>query len=67
MKKRILALLVGTLLALLLDWGIRQIYLALRKKPSLTHVWSLRQTHPVYHHGLKPNAAGMDIYGPFSA
>ena len=61
-----LALVFGLTLALGLDYGVRQIYLKLWKKPFLdTH--PLRQTDENFHHGIKPNSEGVDTYGPYSA
>lgn len=65
--RRILALLLGCSLALSADYVVRQVYLLARKKKPTAYVWSLREAHPVYHHGLKPNASGIDTYGPYSA
>jgi len=63
---RILAILLGVLLAVGLDYGVRQIYLKFWKKPFLdTH--PLRQPDENFHHGIKPNSEGIDIYGPYSA
>ena len=62
----ILALFVGVVLAVSLDFGIRQIYLKVWKKPFLdTH--PLRQADENFHHGIKPNSEGVDTYGPYSA
>jgi len=62
----ILALFVGVVLAVSLDFGIRQIYLKVWKKPFLdTH--PLRQADENFHHGIKPNSEGVDNYGPYSA
>lgn len=63
---RILAILLGIGLAVGLDYGIRQVYLKFWKKPFLdTH--ALRQPDKHFHHGIKPNAEGIDTYGPYSA
>jgi len=62
----ILALLVGVVLAVSLDFGIRQIYLKAWKKPFLD-VHPLRQKDENFHHGIKPNSEGLDTYGPYSA
>ena len=62
----LLALFVGVVLAVSLDFGIRQIYLKVWKKPFLdTH--PLRQADENFHHGIKPNSEGVDTYGPYSA
>jgi len=59
---------------LLLDFGTRQIYLAIKnldsassqgvipleQRPSPKH----RCPHPAYNHGLVPNSSGIDIFGP---
>ena len=63
---RILALFLGVVVALALDFGARQIYLRIRKKPPADKP-GLRIPDPLYHHGIKPNAQGMDIFGPYSA
>lgn len=63
---RPLALLGGIVLALGLDFGVRQLYLKLWKKP-FRDVAPLRQADENFHHGIKPNAEGVDIYGPHSA
>lgn len=63
---RWLGFFLGLVLTLLLDFGIRQIYLKVWKKPFLdTH--PLRQADENFHHGIKPNSEGVDTYGPFSA
>ena len=63
---RLLAILLGAILAVGLDYGVRQVYLKFWKKPFLdTH--PLRQPDENFHHGIKPNAEGVDTYGPYSA
>jgi hypothetical protein len=63
---KIVAVLIGLGLALGLDFGIRQIYLKVWKKPFLD-VHPLRQKDENFHHGIKPNSEGLDTYGPYSA
>jgi len=63
---KIVAVLIGLGLALALDFVLRQIYLKVLKKPFLD-VHSLRQKDENFHHGIKPNSEGLDIYGPNSA
>ena len=63
---RFLAIFLGVVLAVGLDYGVRQIYLKFWKKPFLdTH--PLRQPDENFHHGIKPNSEGVDTYGPYSA
>ena len=63
---RFLAILLAVGTAVLLDFGVRQIYLKIWKKPFLdTH--PLRQADEKFHHGIKPNSEGVDTYGPYSA
>ena len=63
---RLLAIFLGVVLAVGLDYGVRQIYLKFWKKPFLdTH--PLRQPDENFHHGIKPNSEGIDTYGPYSA
>jgi hypothetical protein len=63
---KIVAVLIGLGLALGLDFGVRQIYLKVWKKPFLD-VHPLRQKDENFHHGIKPNSEGLDTYGPYSA
>lgn len=63
---RLLAVLIGVVLAVGLDYGVRQVYLKFWKKPFLD-IHPLRQKDENFHHGIKPNAEGVDIYGPHSA
>ena len=63
---KIVAVLIGLGLALALDFGVRQIYLKVWKKPFLD-VHPLRQKDENFHHGIKPNSEGLDTYGPYSA
>jgi len=63
---RLLAIFLGVVLAVGLDYGVRQICLKFWKKPFLdTH--PLRQPDENFHHGIKPNSEGIDTYGPYSA
>ena len=57
---------LGVVLAVGLDYGVRQIYLKFWKKPFLD-LHPLRQKDEFYHHGIKPNSEGLDTYGPYSA
>jgi len=58
--------LLGLLIVLIFDYGVRQVYLKIWKKPFLdTH--PLRQADENFHHGIKPNSEGVDTYGPYSA
>ena len=63
---KLVAVLIGLGLALGLDFGVRQIYLKVWKKPLLD-VHPLRQKDENFHHGIKPNSEGIDTYGPYSA
>lgn len=49
-----------------MDYGVRQVYLRIRKKPPADKP-GLRIPDPLFHHGIKPNAQGIDIFGPYSA
>ena len=61
-----MAISLGVLVAVGLDFGVRQLYLRFWKKPFLdTH--PLRQADDNFHHGIKPNSEGVDTYGPYSA
>ena len=60
------AILLGLLVALGMDYGVRQVYLRIRKKPPADKP-GLRIPDPLFHHGIKPNAQGIDIFGPYSA
>ena len=60
------ALLMGCTLALGLDYGVRQLYLKIWKKPFLDSA-PLRVQDEYFHHGIKPNSQGVDTYGPYSA
>jgi hypothetical protein len=63
---RVLAVTLGILLAVGLDFGFRQVYLKYWKKAFLdTH--PLRQPDEKFHHGIRPNSEGIDTYGPYSA
>lgn len=61
-----LAILVGLVVFLSLDFGIRQVYLKIRKKPFVDKP-GLRVPDEFFHHGIKPNSSGVDIYGSYSA
>lgn len=58
-------LVAGALLGL--DYGVRQVYLGFRSEPADGGPKFPREKHPYYHHGLKPNAAGIDTYGSLRA
>lgn len=49
-----------------MDFGVRQIYLKIRKKP-FQDIYPLRVTDESFHHGIKPNSQGVDVFGPHSA
>ena len=70
MKKHILHRFLTVFLVfgalLFCDWGVRQIYLLLWKKP-FQDLHPHRVPNPVYHHGILPNQASEDIYGPYRA
>ena len=53
-------------MALGLDFGVRQIYVKIRKKPPVDKP-GLRIPDPLFHHGIKPSSQGVDIFGPYSA
>jgi len=61
-----LAAIFGLLIFLSLDFGVRQIYLVFRKKPFQDKP-GLRIPDEYFHHGIKPNSEGTDIYGAYSA
>ena len=61
-----LAVLVGAVLALTLDFVVRQIYVKVRNKPPGDKP-ALRISDPLFHHGIKPSSQGVDIFGPYSA
>ena len=61
-----LATVCGVLLFLSLDFGIRQVYLKVRKKPFVDKP-GLRVPDEYFHHGIKPSSAGTDVYGAYSA
>ena len=63
---RAFAILLGLLVALGMDYGVRQVYLRIRKKPPADKP-GLRIPDPLFHHGIKPSAQGIDIFGPYSA
>ena len=63
---KFLAIALGCIMALGLDFGVRQLYLKFWKKPFLD-VHPLRQTDERFHHGIRPNSEGVDTYGPHSA
>lgn len=48
------------------DWGVRQLYLLLWKKP-FQDLHPHRVRNEIYHHGILPNQVSEDIYGPFRA
>jgi len=48
------------------DWGIRQLYLLLWKKP-FQDLHPHRVRNEIYHHGILPNQTSEDVYGPFRA
>ena len=48
---------------LVLDFGVRQIYLKFRPQPKMLGSKFPREKHPYYHHGLKSGAQGFDLYG----
>ena len=53
-------------MALGLDFGVRQIYVKIRKKPPVDKP-GLRIPDPLFHHAIKPSSKGVDIFGPYSA
>ena len=61
-----LAIFLGVVVALGLDFGVRQIYVKIRKKPPADKP-GLRISDPLFHHGIKPSSQGVDIFGPYSA
>ena len=63
---RLLALILVAGVLFGCDWGVRQIYLLAWKKPFLDlHPHRVQNEH--YHHGILPNQASEDIYGPYRA
>lgn len=48
------------------DWGVRQLYLLLWKKP-FQDLHPHRVRNEIYHHGILPNQVSEDVYGPFRA
>ena len=48
------------------DWGVRQLYLLLWKKP-FQDLHPHRVRNEIYHHGILPNQVSEDIYGLFRA
>lgn len=60
------AVLLGLVVALGMDFGVRQVYLLIRKKPPADSP-GLRVSDPLFHHGIKPSAHGIDVFGPYSA
>jgi len=58
---RFLALGLGILICLGLDFAVRRIYLAWENKPGG------RVAHPVYDHSLRPNTSWTDRYGYYEA
>lgn len=49
-----------------MDFGVRQLYLKFWKKP-FRDLHPLRVPDEYFHHGIKPNAQGVDVFGPYSA
>lgn len=63
---RFLALFLGLVVALSLDWGVRQLYLIFIKKPRVDRP-AFRAADEFFHHGIQPSAQGVYVYGPHSA
>ena len=63
---RLLAACLFTVGFLALDWGVRQLYLLVWKKP-FQDLHPHRVRNEIYHHGILPNQESEDIYGPFRA
>lgn len=63
---RLLAVFLVAGVLLFCDWGVRQIYLLVWKKPFLD-LHPHRVQNEYYHHGILPNQASEDIYGPYRA
>jgi lysophospholipase L1-like esterase len=61
-----LAIFLGLVVALGLDFVVRQIYVKIRKKPPVDKP-GLRIPDPLFHHAIKPSSKGVDIFGPYSA
>jgi hypothetical protein len=64
--QKISALGLGCVMALGLDFGVRQIYLKFWKKP-FQDLYPLRIPDESFHHGIQPNSQGVDVFGPYSA
>ena len=63
---RLLAAVMVAVLFLVGDWGVRQVYLLVWKKP-FQDLHPHRVRNEIYHHGILPNQVSEDIYGPFRA
>jgi len=59
--RRALALGMGLIFCLILDFAVRRIYLVWENKPGG------RVAHPVYDHGFRPNSSWIDRYGTYEA
>ena len=64
---RALSILLGLVLALAADFGIRQVYLKFKKPGPAPESHPIRVADENFHHGLKPNSQATDSYGPLSA
>jgi hypothetical protein len=63
---RVLTLGLVLLIALGLDYGVRQVYLKITHRPLVFHS-PHRIPHPVYHHGIQSNQVSTDAIGKYSA
>jgi len=63
---RLLAILLVLVVLAFLDWGVRQAYLLIWKRP-FQDLHPHRVQNEIYHHGILPNQVSEDIYGPYRA
>ena len=66
LPQKLLALAIGCIAAVGFDFGVRQVYLKFWKKP-FQDLYPLRVADDSFHHGIKPNSQGVDVFGPHSA